>query len=174
LAAKPFHVGYDVDRLTCPLHHPTACSRQTREHGLLSGAVLSHRCSGWWRLFGGCEAPGLDIYGVLTVWVPALSNLTWSKSFFTMACLSSIGVIMALRRASLVWLLCQTMMGWIQHSSTCCPMRVSSCGYIPSCQTPKAAASRGPGLAMLIRCRKPPGVFDRRPGLCPESRREVR
>jgi hypothetical protein len=25
-AAKPSHVGVDVDRLACPLHHPTVCS----------------------------------------------------------------------------------------------------------------------------------------------------
>jgi hypothetical protein len=30
LVAKPSHVGVDVDRLTCPLHRPMACGRQTR------------------------------------------------------------------------------------------------------------------------------------------------
>jgi hypothetical protein len=46
LAAKPAHVGVDVDGLAYPLHHPTACGRQTRGHGLLLGVVLSRRCSG--------------------------------------------------------------------------------------------------------------------------------
>jgi hypothetical protein len=41
LTAKPSHVRIDVDGLACPLHRPTACSRQTRGYGLLSDAVLS-------------------------------------------------------------------------------------------------------------------------------------
>jgi hypothetical protein len=50
LTAKPFHMGVDVDRLACPLHHPTTCSHQTRGQDLLLGAALSHCYSGWWRL----------------------------------------------------------------------------------------------------------------------------
>jgi hypothetical protein len=30
MAAKPSHVGVDVDGLACPLHRPTAYSRQMR------------------------------------------------------------------------------------------------------------------------------------------------
>jgi hypothetical protein len=30
LAAKPSHVGVDVDGVACQLHHPTACAHQTR------------------------------------------------------------------------------------------------------------------------------------------------
>jgi hypothetical protein len=45
LAAKRFYVGVDVDGLACPLHHPMT-SRQTRGQDLLSGVVLSRRCSG--------------------------------------------------------------------------------------------------------------------------------
>jgi hypothetical protein len=59
LAAKPSHVGVDVDVLACPLHHPTACSRQTRGQGVLLRDVLSHRYSGQWCLSGGYEAPEL-------------------------------------------------------------------------------------------------------------------
>jgi hypothetical protein len=59
LAAKPYHVGVNVDGLACPLHHPTACNCQTRRQGFLYGVVLSHHHSGWWCLFGGCEAPEL-------------------------------------------------------------------------------------------------------------------
>jgi hypothetical protein len=40
LAAKPSHVGVDVDGLAWPLHHPTPCSRQTRGQSLLPGVVL--------------------------------------------------------------------------------------------------------------------------------------
>jgi hypothetical protein len=41
LAAKPSHVGVDMDELACPLHHPTVCDRQTRGHSFLSGAAPS-------------------------------------------------------------------------------------------------------------------------------------
>jgi hypothetical protein len=64
LAAKPTHVGVDVDELACPLHHPMAYGHQTRGQGLLRDDVLS--CPvivvGQWRLSRGCEAPGLDIW----------------------------------------------------------------------------------------------------------------
>jgi hypothetical protein len=48
---------------------------------------------------------------------------------------------MAFRHVSLIQLLHKVAMGWIQHSSTCCQMRVGSFGYIPSCQAPKATTS---------------------------------
>jgi hypothetical protein len=41
LAAKPSHVGVDVDGLACPLHRPIVCSSQTKGYGFLSGATLS-------------------------------------------------------------------------------------------------------------------------------------
>jgi hypothetical protein len=40
LAAKPFHVGVDVDRLSYPLHHPTACGCHTRAQRSQTGTVL--------------------------------------------------------------------------------------------------------------------------------------
>jgi hypothetical protein len=46
LAAKPTHVGVDVDGLAYPLHCPMACGCQMRGHGLLPGAILSRCCSG--------------------------------------------------------------------------------------------------------------------------------
>jgi hypothetical protein len=73
LATKPSHVGVEVNRLPCPLHRPTAYNCQTRGHGLLPGTVLSHRYSGRWCLFEGCEVP--------RDWIPALLNLTWGKLF---------------------------------------------------------------------------------------------
>jgi hypothetical protein len=45
------------------------------------------------------------------MWVPVLPNFTWSKSFFTGTCLSFVRVIMAFRRVSLVYLLCQVVVG---------------------------------------------------------------
>jgi hypothetical protein len=46
LAAKPTHMGVDVDELANPLHRHMACSCQTRGQGLLPSIVLSHHCSG--------------------------------------------------------------------------------------------------------------------------------
>jgi hypothetical protein len=41
LVTKLSHMGVDVDGLPYPLHHPMACSRQTRGQGFLPGVVLS-------------------------------------------------------------------------------------------------------------------------------------
>jgi hypothetical protein len=59
LAAKPAHVGIDMDGLAYPLHCPIACGRQTRGQGLLPGVVLSRCCSGVVAPFQECEAPGI-------------------------------------------------------------------------------------------------------------------
>jgi hypothetical protein len=42
LVAKPSHVGVDVHWLACPLQRPTVYGHQTRGHGFLSSATLSH------------------------------------------------------------------------------------------------------------------------------------
>jgi hypothetical protein len=86
------------------------------------------------------------------VWVLALSNLTWSKSFFTSACLSFVRVIMVFRRVPLVQLLHQVTMEHIQYSSTYCQVHVGSCSRVLSCQAISATASRGPdaGSAYLV------------------------
>jgi hypothetical protein len=46
-------------------------------------------------------------------------------------------------------------------------MRAGSCGYIPSCQAPKAVASRGPGVGNAYMLREAPGTFDRESGSLP-------
>jgi hypothetical protein len=62
LVAKSSHVGVDVDGLACPLHHCAACSHQTRGHGFLLGAILSHHVVvGGGALQGDAKASGLDI-----------------------------------------------------------------------------------------------------------------
>jgi hypothetical protein len=62
LAAKPSHVRVDVDGLACPLHHPTAYSRQTRGQSFLLGAALSHHVTvGGGTFPGGVKPLGLDI-----------------------------------------------------------------------------------------------------------------
>jgi hypothetical protein len=53
-----------VDRLACPLHWLTTCSRQMRGHGFLLGAVLSQRVAvGDGVLLGDTPPPGLDVCG---------------------------------------------------------------------------------------------------------------
>jgi hypothetical protein len=59
LAAKPSHVGVDVDGLACPLHRPTVHSYQMRGQGLLPDIVLSCHWSGRWHLLGDVKPPRL-------------------------------------------------------------------------------------------------------------------
>jgi hypothetical protein len=58
LAAKPSHMGVDVDGLACPMHWHMVRSCQTRGQCLLPGVVLSCCCSGRWRLSGDVKLPG--------------------------------------------------------------------------------------------------------------------
>jgi hypothetical protein len=44
------------------MHRPMFCGRQTRGHGFVSGATLSHRVAVGGGIFpGGAKPPGLDI-----------------------------------------------------------------------------------------------------------------
>jgi hypothetical protein len=62
LAAKPSHVGVDVDGLAYPLHHLMVCSRQMRGHGFLSSAAFSHRAAvGGGAFLGDVKPPCLNI-----------------------------------------------------------------------------------------------------------------
>jgi hypothetical protein len=84
LTAKPTHMMVDVDGLACPLQRPMACDRQTMGQGLLLGVSCLVVAVGWWHLSGGMRSPRAWIFGgVLTMWIPVLLNLTWSKSSFT-------------------------------------------------------------------------------------------
>jgi hypothetical protein len=62
LAAKPSHVGVDVDGLACPLHRLMICIYQMRGHGFLSSTALSC-CAvvGGGAFLGDAKPPGLDI-----------------------------------------------------------------------------------------------------------------
>jgi hypothetical protein len=60
MAAKPSHVGVDLDGLACPLHRPTSYSCQTMGHGFLIGDVLSHHAVVG-AFLGDKKPPGLDI-----------------------------------------------------------------------------------------------------------------
>jgi hypothetical protein len=58
-------------------------------------------------------------------------------------------------------------MGWIPHLSTYCQTRVDSYYYVPSCQTPKTAASRGSEWVTFIYRGEPTGMFDQGPESLP-------
>jgi hypothetical protein len=74
-------VGVDVDGLACPLHHRTVYGRQTRGQSFLSGAALFHHATvGGGAFLGGANQAWI-FNGVLTIWVPVLLNVTWSKLF---------------------------------------------------------------------------------------------
>jgi hypothetical protein len=63
LAAKPSHVGVDVNGLAYHLHRPIPCCCQMKGQSLLSGTVLSHRIAvgGGISSRGGVEPLGLVI-----------------------------------------------------------------------------------------------------------------
>jgi hypothetical protein len=133
-----------------------ACCRQTWEQGYLSGVVLSRRCSGWWHLFGGCEALRLGyLMGVLTYL--RYQIFVCSKSFL-------LGDAYPMSEPSwrlcmYLWSSCCVMWQWdrFQHLITCCHTRVGSCAYVPSCQAPKATAVRGSRIGNAYPLPEAPG-----------------
>jgi hypothetical protein len=68
------------------------------------------------------------------------------KLAFTRACLSDDRIIMAIMYASLVELLCQTVMGWIPALEYLLPDMCGACGHVLSCQAVNAVASRDPNF----------------------------
>jgi hypothetical protein len=81
LAAKPSHMGDDVDWLACSLHCPTVCGHQTRGQSFLSDATMSHHITVGNGAFLGGVKPRVWIFDVvLTIWVPVSPNLTWRSS----------------------------------------------------------------------------------------------
>jgi hypothetical protein len=80
-AAKPFHVGADLDGPACLLHRPTVCGWQTWVQCSLTGPARSHHVI----VVGGAFLRGArptrkDITMVLTIRVPERPNLTWRSS----------------------------------------------------------------------------------------------
>jgi hypothetical protein len=62
LAAKPSHMGADVDGLACLLHCPAVRNHQTRGQSILIGAAPSHHTVvGGGTIPRGAEPLGLDI-----------------------------------------------------------------------------------------------------------------
>jgi hypothetical protein len=114
LAAKPSHVGVDVDRLAYPLHCPTTCSRQTRGQSFLLGAALSHHATVVGGTFlGGARPPSLNIWWSVDRSSTCMMKYYMEKPAFTKVCLSRIRDIMVIMCVLLVESLCQTIMGWI-------------------------------------------------------------
>jgi hypothetical protein len=93
LAAKPSHVGVDLDGLAYLLHHPMVYSHQTRGHSLLSSVVLSHHSCGRWRFFGDLKPPEL---GYLVI------DFYKENIIFTRISLPYVKVIMVFRHVSQV------------------------------------------------------------------------
>jgi hypothetical protein len=61
VAAKPSHMGADVNGLTCCLHFPMVCSGQMRGQGILTSVAPSHYAVVGGEPFRGARSPGLDI-----------------------------------------------------------------------------------------------------------------
>jgi hypothetical protein len=62
LAAKPSHVGVDVDGLAYPLHHLVVYRRQMKGESFLSDAAMSHHAVvGGGAFLRGARPPSLDI-----------------------------------------------------------------------------------------------------------------
>jgi hypothetical protein len=57
LAAKPSHVGVDMDGLACPLHDLRLVAVRRGDIAYLSGIVLSYHCSRQWRLSRDVKLP---------------------------------------------------------------------------------------------------------------------
>jgi hypothetical protein len=65
LAAKPSHVGTDVDELACSLHCHTAYNSQRGRLCFLTGIVLICRFAVGGGLFPGVRRPGVWIFDVV-------------------------------------------------------------------------------------------------------------
>jgi hypothetical protein len=74
---------------------------------------------------------------------------------------------MAFRRLSLVEVLHQAAMGWIRHLSTCCQVRVGSCGHIPSYKAPRPLLPKAPRSVTLIIAESPWACLAKGPRLVP-------
>jgi hypothetical protein len=171
LAAKPSHVGVDVDGLACPAPSYGLLPSDEVSGLLIRYGLLSSYRSGRWHLSGGCKAPGLRyLMGVLTVWVPALLNLLHGVNHFYQ------GILIP----------CQSHHG----AYACIPSRAVVSGgdvtdsnnwvhVVRHVWAPIATSCRArwlspppleaPGRAMLICSRRTPNVPDRRPEYCPGS-----
>jgi hypothetical protein len=107
LAAKPSHVGVDMDGLSCLLHHPMTRSHQTRGQGLLLGTAVV----GGGAIPGHAKALGLDIHWRVDCLGTYVTEFYMEYIVFTKTCLPYVRVIMAFMRVSLIELPFQTMMG---------------------------------------------------------------
>jgi hypothetical protein len=101
----------DVDGLAYPLHRPTACSRQLRGHGFLSGVVWSHRAA----MDGGAlprdaRPPGLDICWCVDCLGTYVIEFYMECIAFTRTCLPCARVTMVCMRVSMIELPFQIVM----------------------------------------------------------------
>jgi hypothetical protein len=148
------------------------CCRQTRGHGLLSGAVLScHVVVGYGAFPGGARPPGLDIWcSVYRLGTCVTESFQW-VIFFTRGCLSHVKAIMAFYAC--IPSCAATSGGDGMDSSTW--VYAVKCMWAPAAKSRHAMRLRPPpsealGQTMLLCSQKPPGMFDWRLESCPRSR----
>jgi hypothetical protein len=168
LAAKPSHMAGWCGRARMP--SAPSYDLQSSDEGteLSTRRCLVPSCDNWWwRLSRGVWSPWAWIfYGVLTVWVPVLPNLTWSKLFLP-------GHTYPMSESP--WHLC--VYPWLrhyvrrrwdrfQHLSTCCQVRVGSRSHVMSCQALNATAPWGPGAGNAYPLQNAPGLVDWMPRPC--------
>jgi hypothetical protein len=122
LAAKPSHVGADVDGLACFLHRPTVYSCQMGGQRFVTGASLSyHIAVGSGAFLGDAKPPRVWIFDVvLTIRVPERLNLTWRSSPLPELTYQTSELSWRLRVYP--WKSCYVTRQWdgFLHSSTCC------------------------------------------------------
>jgi hypothetical protein len=113
LAAKPSHVGVDVDGLASPLHRPTTYNYQMRGHDLSGAALSSRAIVGCGAFLGDAKPSDLDIHWRVDHLGTCVTEFYVEYIVFTRICLPNVRVIMAFMLVSLFELPFQTVMGRI-------------------------------------------------------------
>jgi hypothetical protein len=161
-AAKHSHVGVDVDRVACFLHHPTVCGWQTKVQSLMARALSCRAAMGSDAFPGGAKPWELDM------WCGVDRPGTWgTESYmknltFTIVYLSSIRVIIQITSSYI-----RRWWNEFQYSSTYYQALVGACGHVLLRQALNVVASRDPGASKAFLILKAPGWSDWVPGLFP-------
>jgi hypothetical protein len=107
LAAKPSHVGGDVDGIAYSMHRPMAYICQRCGQSFLTGTAPScHARVGGGAFLGDLKLPGLDIYRGVDCLDTCETESHMENFAFTRACLFDVRVIMGIMPVPLGELLC--------------------------------------------------------------------